>query len=265
MSYLFKKIVTHDTKFHADEVIGIALLRCAGHHTDIERTRDQERLREALADPRVLVLDVGGEFNPKMFNFDHHQDAALPSSAGMIWDQVKDSICPVNAQPFFGEFIASIDAMDTNRENIYARWNALPSGFRGTTELIGAFNRDVKNPDEQNFQFFNALDFAQTVVANELHIAKERAREEEVYKRRRVLSNNVAVFDDYCDVWRSKGEHQFAIIPHATGWKIQSADSSVAVVPESVCECEGFIFRHASGFMATVKKRETAIKFAAQL
>lgn len=263
MKYL--KVVTHDTTFHADEVMAVAMLRYIGYDTDIVRTRNPALLEAALADPSVAVLDVGGVFNPIMFNFDHHQDMSLQSSAGLIFEHFKNQICPAEIQPYFAAFVSSIDAMDTNRDNIFSTWNLLPSGFRNTSGIIGGFNREVTDAAEQLDQFTKAVDFACIIIENEIHAAKKKARSEAEYARRTVLPNNAAVFDAYSTVWKSKKEHLYVVMPHANGWQLQTLDTSIAVIPESVGQEEGFVFRHGSGFMAVIKEKHIAVAFAATL
>jgi len=259
------KVITHDTSFHADEVIAVALLRYAGYDIDLIRTRNPTILATATADPEVAVLDVGGIYDPAMLNFDHHQDMELKSAAGLVYEHFKSQICPLDAQPYFERFISSIDVMDTNRDNIFEVWKTLPKGFRNTSGIIGGFNRDVTNATEQFGQFGIALDFATVIIDNEIYSAKKKAKSEADYASRVILSNNVAVFDEYSTVWKDKKEHTFVVLPHANGWQIQTIDTTVAKVPESVTECEGFIFRHGSGFMATIKNKEVAVAFAETL
>lgn len=260
------RIVTHNTIFHADEVFGVAILALAAHHVQVVRTRDKAILAEALADPETLVMDVGGVYEPDKLNFDHHQDLSLPSSAGMIWEHFKDEICPKEGQPYVSKFISAIDAVDTNRDNIYELLGTLPEGFRNVSSIIAAFNRNANDAGLQDVIFAEkAVPAAMDILQNEIHSAKEWARSEREYNNRTVLPNNVAVFDTFSTVWKKKGEHQFAVLPHANGWQINSRDTSIAVVPMTVAACEGFIFRHASGFMATVKDKQVAINFALTL
>lgn len=261
----FTKVITHDTGFHADDVMAVALLKEAGFNFELIRTRNPDILKYAIEDPIILVTDVGGVFDPKMLNFDHHQDMSLPSAAGMIWNHFKDSICPPDAQVFFSKFIASIDSMDTNRDNIYATWKALPLGFRNTSDILGGFNRDVKNSTLQYNQFNLAVDLARIIIKNEVFSAEMKAQSEILYKKRQILPNGVAVFDEFSTIWREKQEHQFAVLPHANGWQIQSFDTSVVVVPETVSKLAGFVFRHPNGFMAAVKDKNVVIEFAKTL
>ncbi|XP_047439846.1 UPF0160 protein MYG1, mitochondrial [Mugil cephalus] len=65
-----KKIGTHNGTFHCDEVLACFLLRQLPEYADAEiiRTRDPARLAEC-----DVVVDVGGEFDPKRHRYDHHQ------------------------------------------------------------------------------------------------------------------------------------------------------------------------------------------------
>jgi uncharacterized UPF0160 family protein len=259
------KVITHDTFFHADEVIAVALLKCAGYHIELLRSRNEQILQDALADVSVAVIDVGGVYDPSMLNFDHHQDMKLQSAAGLIYAHFKDEVCPVEAQPYFEKFIASIDIIDTNRDNIFATWDLLPKGFRNTSGLIGGFNRDNVTGEEQTFNFWRAVDFALMIIENEINTAARKAKSEIAYEQRDILANNVAVFEEHSSVWKSKKEHLFAVMPHANGWQINSRDTTLGQIPESVSECTGFVFRHKSGFMAVVKDKHVAIHYAEML
>lgn len=262
---IFDKVITHDSAFHADDVMAVAMLRYAGFEFELIRTRDAEILKDSVADPKVLVLDVGAVYDPENLNFDHHQDMSLQSAAGLIFESFKNFICPEEIQPFFARFVSSIDAIDTNRDNVFGVWNMLPRGFRNTSSLIGGFNRELKDPVQQYEQFEKAVAFALTIIENELYSCVKKAKSEADYSKRTILPNNVAVFDEFSTVWKEKGEHQFAILPHANGWQIQSADIIIATVPEAVADCDGFVFRHASGFMAIVREKNVAVAFGAGL
>jgi len=86
-------VVTHSEVFHADEIMAIAVIKCLCAVEAITRTRDLEILRGRLSDPSVIVFDVGGEYDPAMHNYDHHQRSFVVladgerklASAGLAW------------------------------------------------------------------------------------------------------------------------------------------------------------------------------------
>lgn len=261
----FNKLITHNATFHADEVFAIALLWQAGYVFQLERTREKEIIAEALANSKTLVLDVGMSYNSEMNNFDHHQDADLFSAAGLIWNHIKYDFCKPELHVYLDPFFYAIDAMDTNRNLIYHEWEKLPKGFRNVSSIIAGYNRDPENDVKQRSQFLKALHIAEEIIGNELHNAEKKHTSELAYKSREILPNNVAVFDEFNSVWKDKKDHVFAVMPHATGWQIQSIDKSIDLVPESIADVEGFVFRHISGFMGVVKEKHQAIKFARSL
>ncbi|KAJ7998833.1 hypothetical protein DPEC_G00209070, partial [Dallia pectoralis] len=65
-----KIIGTHNGTFHCDEVLACFFLRQLPEYKDAEiiRTRDPEELAKC-----DIVVDVGGEFDPKKHRYDHHQ------------------------------------------------------------------------------------------------------------------------------------------------------------------------------------------------
>lgn len=64
-----KAILTHPGSAHKDDLLACCLL-LANHRVPIWRRDPTE---EDLADPEILVVDVGGEHDPERGNFDHHQ------------------------------------------------------------------------------------------------------------------------------------------------------------------------------------------------
>jgi uncharacterized UPF0160 family protein len=89
-----RKIVTHDGVFHTDEVMATAMLKICYNIEEIIRTRDEEIINSAKHNENYFVLDVGGEFNSYLNNYDHHQRSfilshpktkIIYSAAGLIW------------------------------------------------------------------------------------------------------------------------------------------------------------------------------------
>lgn len=64
-----KAILTHPGSAHKDDFLACCLL-VARHGVPVWRRDPTE---EEIADPRIAVVDVGGEHDPAKSNFDHHQ------------------------------------------------------------------------------------------------------------------------------------------------------------------------------------------------
>lgn len=79
---MVEKIITHAGFSHADDLLSVALLLTKFPAATIHRVaRVDER---DLDDPEVIVVDVGGKFEPEKSNFDHHHDRNLPASLIMV-------------------------------------------------------------------------------------------------------------------------------------------------------------------------------------
>ena len=81
------KAVTHDGIFHADDVLGAAILNLAFEDVEIIRSRDPKVLEEA-----DILFDIGNHYDPQTGKFDHHQSNpptrknGIPNSASsLLW------------------------------------------------------------------------------------------------------------------------------------------------------------------------------------
>lgn len=278
MSYIFHQYLrglstlqeitvgTHDGVFHTDEVFAFAMLQdalrsvCPNSTIQLIRTRDKDVLSACH-----ILLDIGEEYYLETGRFDHHQDRTITkSSFGLLYDAVM-LMCPLNdmSEPFFSKFVEGIDVMDVNPMSVTP---ANHEGIRSLQQIISGFNRVELGAKIQLEQFFKAVSFAAEILKNEFLSAQQKGKAEVEYFEREILDNNVALFTSFSPIWKEKGEHQFAILPYTVPgqWQLVSADTTVAIIPETVNKIEGFIFRHNSGFMATFSSLE-AVKEAAKL
>lgn len=85
------EIVTHDGKFHADDVMAVAILRPLLPSARVVRTRRSDFVSPA---PHRIIVDVGYKYDPASLCFDHHHndfnlarpDSQTPyAAAGLIW------------------------------------------------------------------------------------------------------------------------------------------------------------------------------------
>lgn len=130
------KVAVHGGTFHADEVFAIAILRLVYPNLEITRTMDAEVLENV--DFRV---DVGGKYDVKTNDFDHHQkefkekrdNNILYASAGLIWKH------------FGRDLVNSDDA-----------WKAIEMGI---IQYIDAVDVGVKTYDVKEVRPYDVADF----------------------------------------------------------------------------------------------------------
>lgn len=122
-------IVTHNGKFHVDEVCAYAMLNYLNPTNQLIRTRDMETIQKG-----TIVIDVGLIYDHEKYRYDHHQstfketfepqsDIKL-SASGLIYKhygqqliqkycEQKNIKCPQNVhKDFYYRFFSEIDAFD---------------------------------------------------------------------------------------------------------------------------------------------------------
>lgn len=172
------RIITHNGRFHADEIMATAMISTFANICEKIRTRDKEiifKYREG-EEPKVLnfVIDVGGKYNPDNLWFDHHQQefndtynekSQIPlSSCGLIYKHFKNeiwsSIVGHNVSDelmdnFYFEFVLPLDANDNGVNQFPPETK---TKFHQTLTLMNAIAR-LNNPDvndeEKQMEFFN--------------------------------------------------------------------------------------------------------------
>ena len=262
-------LFTHDGMFHADEIIGKIFLELylGRRFWGVIRTRNVAELASAKENPQAWIIDVSGELDPGNRILDHHQDKDLSSSAGLVWEYFLRNRLNNSLAVFIDPFVQAIDKWDTNFDFIQDWYNSQPQlkGFQNLSQIVSGFNRNIGDKKEQDQAFHEAYIFCFEIVKNVFYMAEQKAKAEEEYAMRTVLPNNVAVFENFSAVWKSKGDHQFAVMPHPNGWQLQSASTQIAVIPEDVANVDGFIFRHPSGFIAASSNKTALIEYASKL
>lgn len=190
-------IITHDGKFHADEVMACAILRMAGYTDPIVRTRDWDVIEKGLDNPGTILLDVGRQYSPTLRNFDHHQpdfdlwrDPELRhwpyATAGLVWAeygmQVVSSFLfttyemddlPYGRMESLTEVLQSVHA-EVDKSAIRAL-DAVDNGVSLRTEgltlsrIISLMNTNTDGNNDA--AFLQAVDVAQSALYNLLRSA----------------------------------------------------------------------------------------------
>lgn len=184
-----KKIVTHNSDFHADDVFAVATLQIyldkVGEKYKIIRSRDPEII--ATGD---YVLDVGSIYDEEENKFDHHQESFkekgylnIPySSFGLIWKHFgKEIVENKNVwENIRNEFVTIIDANDNGVDTAIPAVAGL-NPFDPETFIFSwrpAFN---ERTDENLYRgFLEAVDFAKGFLIRIIKkkLIKESLREE---------------------------------------------------------------------------------------
>lgn len=182
-------IATHSGKFHADDVWGVSVLDVLYPDCELIRTRDMERINAA-----AFAVDVGGEWNPSIGRFDHHQkgfdgarlSGVVYASAGLVWKEYGAPCVAKLAQMHAGhrltddqaqqmayaidhDIVQYLDMSDTG-----AAKNA-PGGY-GLSAVISGFNPgwiDEQQAGSTNAieecrlqRFRHAMAFMKDIIAN---------------------------------------------------------------------------------------------------
>lgn len=172
-------IITHDDKFHFDEIFGVFLLQLLYTNTKVIRTRDKSIIARSNNCNR-FILDVGGVNDPADGRFDHHQDSCTDrwnkdsvtslSTAGLVWRAFGKQIIhrivfdlvfdPEEAdidaifQLFYINYVEAIDCRD-NRVQITEA--PLFIDNTGLGETVSLMNADDFSKNDVNFNDALAL------------------------------------------------------------------------------------------------------------
>jgi len=85
---MVRKVVTHKEPRHWDDFIAVSILKMSYPDAVVEVVHPQEVLQEYYQDKGVCLVDVGGRYEPELFNFDHHQDLSLNCSLILVLKHV---------------------------------------------------------------------------------------------------------------------------------------------------------------------------------
>lgn len=180
-------LVTHNNRFHADDVFACAILLALYPNAKITRTRDKN-----LIDSADIVFDVGDIYDESKNRFDHHQsegagirENGIPyASCGLIWkhfgQQLVDS--PEAFEIIDKDLIQPIDAHD-NGLDIFKVLENMPGPV-----LIQNFLYSLMPTwtEEQDFDkgFFEAVEISKKILERSIKNTTDQIKAKEVIKKR---------------------------------------------------------------------------------
>jgi uncharacterized UPF0160 family protein len=265
-------VFTHNGVFHSDEVFATALLLYYGN-TDAQkvkiiRSRDESAVSDYRANKQVFVLDIGGDYNPELKNFDHHQDAAEvddKASIGLLWDYLFDNgMISSSLYTYMREHLVQfINNWDLGLEQQRANFAHKP-----LPALISAFNRYGLSVEEENRQFKEALEMALNVIRNEEYAFRQMQEAKEGFLRHKLLWENTVLFDaynpQYLKLLLKYEQIHYFIFPIGDNWGVRSVNSFKYPLPKAE-PSEDLIFAHKSRFLTIFNNQEAAIAYIATL
>lgn len=285
------KIVTHNSKFHTDDIFAVAtlMLVLGDENVEVIRSRDLEVIKTG-----DYVVDVGGIYDFETKRFDHHQKGAaggrengiLYASYGLVWKHYGEKVCGSLeiANRLDKLLVQPIDAGDNGIELVDLRID----GVHPITiiNFFESYNPTWKKDDLERINEFKfAVSIAIDYIKRLINFYKDSAEAQEYVKKMYENTENkkLLVLDKYSptgDTVRLLKDVQFVIYPRGDGnWSIKGVkedeDTFVyrKLLPESWAgktdtdlELEtgvvGSVFCHNHLYTATAKSKEAILKMA---
>jgi len=285
-------LVTHNGKFHADDVFGTALMLQLYPDAEVKRTRDKAII--ARAD---VVYDLGGVYDPEKRRFDHHQPGSpvrdngiIYSGFGLLWRHYGREFCNGDEgvwRLIDEQFVQQIDAED-NRQvlNISTDFNILPVSMY---DVVDYYNPGGSATEEVRMQtFMEAVHMATEVLLKlRTRMVTERAALD-LFTAQYAASpdKRYVVLDTYTSadlVAEANPQLQFIIFPDEAldAWRVRAVPDvagSFAMrrrFPESwrglrenelvaASGVPGAIFCHKAGFLIVAQTKQSALDLLAK-
>lgn len=264
MHQLPNEAVTHNGRFHADDVFSAALLKILNPEIHISRVSTVPENFDGI------VFDLANG------TFDHHnsnkkcRENGVPyASFGLLWNEYGHTLVSESAAKTFDEsFIQPLDTQDN-----YGGNNML---CRAITQANPKWDSS-ENPDEC---FFKAVSFAKFILLNEIESMKSTERATMIVKEALANQTNGIITLSIGVPWKAiliPAPVYFVIYPSTRGGfnaqaipkSIESNESKI-YFPEawrgqtdSLAEISGIpdmTFCHSSGYLVATKSIEAAVK-----
>ena len=192
------QIITHNGRFHTDEVFASSILRILYPDIEILRTRDEKIIGDHINDKETIIIDVGKKYLPEKLMFDHHQEDFTTrfkyycnikmSSCGLIWkhygeDVIKKIISDKESdlneksiekihERIYKTIILPIDANDNGVKQIINEKKVEYNFYNEITiyNIVSSFNSSTTDDDRlQMIGFIKVMDICEDYFRNVLN------------------------------------------------------------------------------------------------
>lgn len=289
-----KKIVTHNAKFHTDDVFAVAALLILYPQAKIVRTRDEAVIKTADA-----VVDVGGVYNSDTNRFDHHQiggageraNGISYSSLGLVWKKFGEAISGslMIMERIDRIFVQPIDASDNGQDLFTLKWPEVSPFMIGS--VVDSFRLTWKETGNWDVRFDECVTWAKGFLQRIIKMEKDILEGEEIVRDFYLSSKDkrLIIIDDNYSFGRELVDRVLVGFPEPIyavlfrrdheSWQllaIRKKPGSFQVrkpLPESwrgkrnedfdlATGISGGIFCHRVGFMCAMQTKEGALALA---
>lgn len=283
-----RTIVTHDGKFHADDVFAVAVLLLFEKGAGVARTRDREKI--AAAD---FVVDVGEVYDVKRNRFDHHQKEGagarknqIPYAAfGLVWKHVGEQIAGGRevAEMVDRTLVQPLDAYD-NGVALFSETSFCVYPYELSDAIRALVPSWREDQGETEKRFREAVSVAQKIILREIEVAQaELEGAQKVQGAYREAEDKRLVILNADLPWKETlarfPEPIFVVHPEGAVWYLECVrddpnsftnrkdlpESWAGLRDEELANTTGVpdaIFCHRNRFMAVAKSREGAVALA---
>lgn len=290
------KLVTHNAKFHTDDVFAIATLFIAlgKENCEVIRTRD-----EALIAAADYVVDVGNVYDESRNRFDHHQiggagerENGIPyASFGLVWKKLGEQVCGSAeiAQAIDRAMVQAVDAGDNGYDLI--TFLTPDARLFDINSIVNQYRPTWKEEEgDWDERFTSAVLWAEGVLKRQIKMEQDYAESRAVILSayESVPDKRLVVIPEQYDVGREavvsaladKPEALYAILfrKDSGDWQVVAMSKDNTFEPrkplpeawaekigrelEDVTGVNGAHFCHRNRFMCLATSKEGALKLA---
>jgi len=288
-----KTLVTHNGKFHVDDIMACAILQLVldkqGESYTVIRTRDPKIIADG-----DMVFDVGGEYNIERSRFDHHQlggagtyESDIPyASAGLVWQAYGEELCgsPEIAGRIEDRLIIPIDADDNGVALVELKGDVAPYRLQEFFYTFRPTWKDGSHDEVFDAGFFTCVALAKELLLREIKIHQDLRDVSELFKKDYDKASDkrlIVISDAY--PWESAvmeyADTLFVVYPRQDNWRVGTVrkerfsfenrkDLPLSwaglrdVDLQAVTGVSDAIFCHNGKFLAVAKTREGAMELA---
>jgi uncharacterized UPF0160 family protein len=282
------KILTHNGRFHADDIFAVATLLLLNPGAEVVRSRDPEQIKTA-----DIVVDTGFIYDPSLKRFDHHQPEGagkrgngIPyASFGLVWKEFGPELAGVEGGVIVDEKLGiPIDAHDNGFSLTEPKF---PEIKEYTISDFFYSYLDVDEVNEENLYkaFMSGVEIAKNILTREIIIAKKEVAD--MVLMRKILAESpdkrIVVIDKDMDWYRTlvrEPETLYVVYPRKEGnWGAKAVPKAMwsfeAKKPfprawagkagEELVQITGVpdaVFCHRECFVCSAKSKEGVIELA---